>query len=68
MNNRILTEAKQAEHQLTLEKAALEKVKSFENRILGNVSHELKTPLTVYVWLCTEHTPNGRKSRLDRQV
>lgn len=47
MNNRVLGEAKEAEHKLEAEKTALEKLNQLKTEFLGNVSHELKTPLTV---------------------
>ncbi|HCA28836.1 MAG TPA: histidine kinase [Ruminococcaceae bacterium] len=47
MNNRVLGEAKEAEEKLETEKAALESLNRLKTEFLGNVSHELKTPLTV---------------------
>lgn len=47
MNNRVLGEAKEAEQKLESEKAALESLNRLKTEFLGNVSHELKTPLTV---------------------
>ncbi|WP_242864206.1 sensor histidine kinase [Anaerotignum neopropionicum] len=47
MNNRVLGEAKEAEQKLEVEKTALEDLNRLKTEFLGNVSHELKTPLTV---------------------
>ena len=47
MNNRVLVEVKEAEHKLEAEKIALENLNRMKTEFLGNVSHELKTPITV---------------------
>lgn len=47
INNRMLGEAKELEQKLESEKNALEILNRLKTEFLGNVSHELKTPLTV---------------------
>lgn len=47
MNNRVLGETKEAEQKLEAEKVALESLNRLKTEFLGNISHELKTPLTV---------------------
>lgn len=47
MNNQVLGEAKEAEQKLEAKKTALEDLNRLKTEFLGDVSHELKTPLTV---------------------
>lgn len=47
MNNRILAQVREEERRLEQEKEALEKINRMKTELLGNVAHELKTPLTV---------------------
>jgi signal transduction histidine kinase len=47
MNNRLLVENREARQRLVTEKVALENLNRLKTEFLGNVSHELKTPLTV---------------------
>ncbi|QRN86916.1 sensor histidine kinase [Clostridia bacterium] len=47
MNNSLLAESKATEQKLAEEKNALESLNRLKTEFLGNISHELKTPLTV---------------------
>ncbi len=47
MNNRVLDEVRATEQKLENEKAVLESLNRLKTEFLSNVSHELKTPLTV---------------------
>ncbi len=47
MNHRVLTQAKLAEQKVALEKESLLKIDQMKTQFLGNISHELKTPLAI---------------------
>lgn len=47
MNNRVLSEAREEKQKLAAENAALESLDRMKTEFLGNVTHELKTPLAV---------------------
>lgn len=67
MNNRLLGESKAAEQKLEAKKAALESLNRLKTEFLGNVSHELKTPLTVMSgYAQTTKQLTERSNTLDR--
>jgi signal transduction histidine kinase len=62
MNNRVLGEAKESEQKLAAEKAALESLDRMKTEFLGNVAHELKTPLAVV----SGYAQDSRKRLLEK--
>lgn len=68
MNNRVLVEIKQKEQKLEADKEILQKINQLKTEFLGNVTHELKTPLTVMSgYAQTTRQLAENKEQLDKQ-
>lgn len=74
MNTCVLGEIREAERALTAEKTALENLDRMKTEFLGNVSHELKTPLTVMSGYAqttrrlSEQLPAAQASEVSRRM
>lgn len=74
MNSRVLAQSKETEQKLAAEKTALEGLDRMKMEFLGNVSHELKTPLTVMsgyaqtTKLLSERLPQPQADEVSRRM